>query len=114
MPRLDVSRNPYDPQFRGACDVYNSALESTLRLVNRNGKLRPGNTYRIQSDDREYGVQVVARGAWREEDFERFEFCSDYEVEGLDSTNIGYGIGVPLIAVRKKQEQEGPAERLLS
>ena len=26
-------RNPYDPQFRGACDLYNGALESALRIV---------------------------------------------------------------------------------
>ncbi|MDZ4848847.1 MAG: hypothetical protein SGI77_06110 [Pirellulaceae bacterium] len=110
-PELDVSRNPYDPQFRGACDVYNSALESTLRLVNRRGNLKPGNTYRIETKEREYGVQVVARGSWSEEDFERFEFCSDYKVEGLDSTNIDYGIGVPLIAVRKKRTNEEAADR---
>ena len=109
-PELDVSRNPYDPQFRGACDVYNSALESTLRLVNRRGNLKPGNTYRIETTEREYGVQVVARGGWSEEDFDRFEFCSDYKVEGLDSTNIGYGIGVPLIAVRKKQTSQETAD----
>jgi len=109
-PELDVSRNPYDPQFRGACDVFNSALESTLRSVNRRGNLKPGNTYHIETSEREYGVQVVARGGWREEDFERFEFCSDYKVEGLDSTNVGYGIGVPLIAVRKKRTAEETAD----
>ncbi len=109
-PDLDVSRNPYDPQFRGACDVYNSALESTLRLVNRRDILKPGHTYRIQSKEREYGVQVVSRGNWQEEDFDRFEFCSDYKVEGLDSINVGYGIGVPMIAVRKKNVEENAAE----
>ncbi len=109
-PELDISRNPYDPQFRGACDVYNSALESTLRMVNRRGNLKPGNTYRIETSEREYGVQVVARGSWHEEDFDRFEFCSDYKVEGLDSTNIGYGIGVPLIAVRKNHDSQDAAE----
>ena len=29
--RLAATRNCYDPQFRGACDLYNSALESALR-----------------------------------------------------------------------------------
>lgn len=109
-PELDISRNPYDPQFRGACDVYNSALEATLRLVNKHDSLRPGHTYRIQTSEREYGVQVVSRGNWHQEDFDHFEFCSDYKVEGLDSTNIGYGIGVPMIAVRKKHEGEELAE----
>ncbi|MGH7192216.1 MAG: hypothetical protein ACREJM_01640, partial [Candidatus Saccharimonadales bacterium] len=31
-PRYGPLRNPYDPEFRGACDVYNGALESALRL----------------------------------------------------------------------------------
>ncbi len=110
-PELDVSRNPYDPQFRGACDVYNSALEATLRLVNRRDKLRPGHTYDIETNERHYGVQVVGRGNWHEDDFDHFEFCSDYKVEGLDSTNVGYGIGVPLIAVRKKHLGEDAAEK---
>jgi pimeloyl-ACP methyl ester carboxylesterase len=110
-PDLDVSRNPYDPQFRGACDVYNSSLEATLRLVNRRNHLRPGQTYDIETKERRYGVQVVARGNWQEEDFDHFEFCSDYKVEGLDSTNVGYGIGVPMIAVRKKKLGTDAAEK---
>ena len=31
--RFATVRNPYDPEFRGACDVYNGALESVLRIV---------------------------------------------------------------------------------
>jgi len=107
---LDYTRNPYDPQFRGACDVYNSALESSLRLVNRRGGLKPGNIYRIETAERQYGVQVVSTGGWHDEDFDRFEFCSDYKVQGLDTTNVGYGIGVPLIAVRKKHKGADNAE----
>ncbi len=37
---FDTLRNPYDPQFRGACDLYNGALESSLRLVNAKGQLK--------------------------------------------------------------------------
>ncbi len=41
-PQIDSQRNPYDPQFRGACDLYNGALEASLRLVAKHGSLRPG------------------------------------------------------------------------
>ena len=34
--------NPYDPQFRGASDLYNQSLEGMLRLVRQEGELRPG------------------------------------------------------------------------
>ncbi len=32
-PRFAASRNQYDPEYRGACDLYNGALESALRIV---------------------------------------------------------------------------------
>ena len=30
--RFAATRNPYDPQYRGACDLYNGALEAGLRI----------------------------------------------------------------------------------
>ncbi len=110
-PQMDPVRNPYDPQFRGACDLYNGALESTLRLVNKHSTLRPGTSYQIQFGDKTYEVSVIARGNWKNEDFDRIEFCSDYDIEGLDTNNVTYGIGVPLIAVRKCKEGVDPAEQ---
>ena len=59
-PDLDSSRNPYDPQFRGACDLYNASLEATLRLVIDQGRLRPGNSYRITSSNKDYDVRVIS------------------------------------------------------
>ncbi len=110
-PELDPSRNPYDPQFRGACDLYNGALESTLRLVNKQGNLRPGHSYRITTSLRHYDVQVVSRGSWHDEDFDEIKFCNDYQVKGLDSANVNYGVGVPMIAVRKAHHGATSEER---
>ena len=110
-PELDVSRNPYDPQFRGACDLYNAALESTLRMVSKQGKLRPGNSYRITTSKKDYDVQVVSQGKWHDGDFEELKFCSDFQVQGLQSANVRYGVGVPMIAVRKSHQGEGPVEK---
>ncbi len=39
-PLYDSLRNPYDPQFRRACDLYNAGLEAALRLIDRNGPTR--------------------------------------------------------------------------
>ncbi len=110
-PELDVSRNPYDPQFRGACDLYNAALESTLRMVSKQGNLKPGNSYRITTSKKDYDVQVAACGKWHDADFETLKFCSDFQVKGLQSANVSYGVGVPMIAVRKSHEGEGPVEK---
>jgi pimeloyl-ACP methyl ester carboxylesterase len=109
-PRYDHFRNPYDPQFRGVCDLYNGALEGAMRIVNGRGQLRPGKVYTIETDLMQFEVAVVAEGAWHDDDFERLEFVSDYEIRGLENRHHTYGLGVPLIVVRKSHADAEPAE----
>lgn len=104
-----ASRNYYDPQFRQACDLYNSGLEDLLRIVNKHGRLRPGQTFAIELCGQRFDVGIVTRGLWQPDDFERFEFVSDFEVKGLTNRSVTYGLGVPLIAVRSKQAGHDPA-----
>jgi pimeloyl-ACP methyl ester carboxylesterase len=110
-PELDGSRNPYDPQFRGACDLYNASLESMLRLVSLQGNLEPGNAYRISTTDSHYDVEVVNRGPWSNEDFGELKFCNDFQVKGIDGSNVTYGVGVPLIAVRNRKDPSATGEK---
>ncbi|GIW99988.1 MAG: hypothetical protein KatS3mg111_3321 [Pirellulaceae bacterium] len=107
---FDSTRNPYDPLFRSACDLYNVGLESTLRLVNAKGQLQPGRSYEVYAGKEKYRVHTVVRGKWHPEEIDHFEFVSDYEVEGLPSSGMTYGLGVPLIAVRKKGDDSDPRE----
>ena len=82
--RLAATRNCYDPQFRGACDLYNSALESALRLSCDRGELRPGTTKTIHTAAGTWDITCVLRGGvWQPDDFDHFEFVSDYEMKGL-------------------------------
>ena len=106
-----AERNHYDPQFRQACDLYNSGLEDLLRIVNKRGRLRPGETFTIDIDGRRLDVAIVLKGLWQAGDFERFEFVSDYEVRGLVNRHVNYGLGVPLIAVRDKHEGQDPVSQ---
>jgi pimeloyl-ACP methyl ester carboxylesterase len=108
---FDTSRNPYDPQFRGACDLYNQSLEATLRLVNAQGRLQPGKSYSLTTGEQTYEVATIVRGSWSNEDFDHFQFVSDYELEGLPASGLTYGLGVPLIAVRKKGDPNDPREK---
>ena len=48
---------------------------------------------------------------WHAEDFDRFEFVSDFEVNGLQNHYHNFGMGVPLIAVRGAHEEMDPAEQ---
>jgi len=110
-PQFEYQRNAYDPQFRRACDIYNTSLEEVLRIMNKQGRLRPGQTYTIAAEDQRLDVQVVTRGLWKPEDFERFEFASDYEVKGLVNRHTTYGLGVPLIAIHRSQSSQDSASR---
>ncbi len=110
--KFHQERNPYDPQFRGACDLYNSALESCLRIARREGTFRPGGTLRVETCDHTLEVSISARGfQWEAEDFDSFEFVSDYDVEGLKNRYRTFGLGVPLIAIRKNGSAPPDVER---
>ena len=103
--------NPYDPEFRRACDLYNTALEGMLRIVKDLGKLKPGTSQMIQTANHECRLEIQLKSkSWHEEDFHSFQFVSDYEVHGLRNHYHNYGLGVPLIAVRSKHEEMTPSE----
>ncbi|MFG0263360.1 MAG: hypothetical protein ACF788_13285, partial [Novipirellula sp. JB048] len=110
-PDLQITRNPFDPQFRAACDLYNESLEDTLRILCREQRLEPGSTYSITTPDREFIVRTEMRGKWKPEEFDRYEFVSDFDIETLNNRHTTYGLGVPLIAVRKPAANEDARER---
>lgn len=107
---LKITRNEYDPQFRAACDLYNESLEDTLRLLCSENKIAPGHTYSIKTPNREFLVRTEMRGQWQPDEFERYEFVSDYEIETLRNRHTTYGLGVPLIAVRRPRSEEDQRE----
>lgn len=110
--RDELPLNAYDPQFRGASDLYNQSLEGMLRLVSQDGQLRPGTTRTICTSSHECSCEIVMRSnGWHADDYDHFEFVSDYQVQGLRNHYHNYGLGVPLIAVRRPHDGEDPAER---
>ncbi|MBS0207583.1 MAG: alpha/beta fold hydrolase [Planctomycetes bacterium] len=110
--RFASLRNPYDPQFRGACELYNGALEATLRLAKKQGSLMPGRTHHIETAWQKFDVTVaLSSQTWKSEDIEEIKFASDFEVTGLTNQFRAYGLGVPLIAVRKRPETKGDQEK---
>ena len=99
--KLNIQRNAYDPQFREICDIYNRSLESLFRLVCRGENFRPGTRHLIGDEDFAIEFDIVVEGRWANEEFVKFELVSDFEVKGLNNSYHTYGLGVPLIAVRK-------------
>ena len=110
-PVFDDQRNPYDPQFRAVCDLYNGALEAGLRIFKRTGRLVPGGNHSIQVGSEQFECEVVVRGRWEGQPIERIEFVSDYKLEGLKNRHIAYGLGVPVIAVRGRPPENDPREQ---
>jgi len=110
-PRFEQTRNAYDPEFRHACDLYNNALEGALRIIDHQGNLKPGHKVAIESCGQHIVIDIQIKGSWHEDDFARFEFVSDYEVQGLNNRHQTFGLGVPLIAIRNQHPDETPAEK---
>ncbi len=109
--KLDIGRNAYDPQFRSICDIYNRALEGILRGVCSNGTFVPGRSVSFGKGNNTIEFQVEIEGRWSNQEFERFELVSDYQTDGLANQYHRYGLGVPLIAVRKEQAVHAPMEK---
>lgn len=107
---LSDVRNQYDPQFRAVCDLYNESLEDLLRVLCSENRLRPGQTYTIQTADRKFVIRTEMRGAWSPDEFDRYEFVSDFDIKTLRNRHTTFGLGVPLVAVRKPRGDD-PREK---
>lgn len=103
-------RNPYDPRFRRACDLYNNSLETTLRYLQKQQRLKPGGIHSITSGNQHFDFEIATRGTWQEKNFCELQFVSDFKVNELKNSYHTYGLGVPLIAVYEKQDDD-PASR---
>lgn len=110
-PRLDRARNPYDPQFRQACDIYNGALEAALRIWRQNNRLHPGMNERMKVAGREIELVIDVKGDWPADEIVQLEFVSDFEVTGLTNRHHTYGLGVPMIGVRRPKLDGHPMAR---
>lgn len=108
---LQTTRNEFDPQFRAVCDLYNESLEDTLRLLCEDNRIEPGETYSIRTPDRQFVVRTQMRGKWNPEEFDHYEFVSDYEIKTLRNRHTTYGLGVPLIAVRRPPADQDQTEK---
>lgn len=115
-PRLAAERSPIDPRYRLACDLYNAALDRLLRAATTKDRIKPGQSIqiRIQGSERTMSFRLWPGSAWKSEELEELLLASDFELKG-DGGLIGrsrrYGIGVPLIAVRRKPTSKVGMER---
>ncbi|MEX0613484.1 MAG: alpha/beta fold hydrolase, partial [Pirellulales bacterium] len=71
----------------------------------------PGMSRTVKTANHTCSFDVVIRSSgWHESDIDRLEFVSDYQVQGLRNHYHAYGLGVPLIAVRRSDAGTDAAE----
>ncbi len=97
--KFDLQRNPYDPRFRQACDLYNGSLEAVMRLAQRDGPLTPGTKREIETSSQSIQLSIISKGTWRADQIASVEFASDYQTKQLKNQVQRFGLGVPLIMV---------------
>ncbi len=113
-PALVAGRQPSDPRYRLACDLYNGGLDRLIHAAQGagQGKILPGATVRLKIHRGEQVLRVALKdGPWEATDVDEILLASEFEVSGLDSRSPHYGLGVPLIGVRRPREAAKGAER---
>jgi pimeloyl-ACP methyl ester carboxylesterase len=112
-PELANARQPSDPRYRLACDLYNGALDRLLREAQANGsRIEAGGEFSLKLKVREQVFKIALLDSpWAPEDIDQVILASAYEVSGLPAINYQYGLGVPLIAVRHSEKNAEGAER---
>jgi triacylglycerol esterase/lipase EstA (alpha/beta hydrolase family) len=102
-PALAHGRSPADPRYRLACDLYNGALDRLIRAAKTKDGLKPGSELRltIRGSEQVMRLALWEKTPWKVEDIDELLLASDFEVGGLSSRSRTYGLGVPLIAVKR-------------
>ncbi len=111
-PDLAAGRGGADPRFRLACDLYNSGLERIIRIAGANVALRPGETVKLKINGREQTFKMaLGETPWTPEDVDQIIMAADYEVIGVNARTYQYGLGVPMIGIRRTSPKPQGVER---
>ncbi|MDX2036024.1 MAG: alpha/beta fold hydrolase [Isosphaeraceae bacterium] len=110
-PDCAAGRDPSDPRFRNACDLYNGGLDRLIRAAQSNGRVEPEGLIRLKVHGREqiFRVSLDPKTPWKANDVDQLLLCSDFVVSGLPTRTYRWGLGVPMIGVRKS-DTAGPGE----
>jgi pimeloyl-ACP methyl ester carboxylesterase len=102
-PDLAPGRQPADPRFRLAMDLYNGGLDHIIRAAQSRGRrVEPGGTIKLTVHGQELNLRVdMSRSSWSADDVDELHLASDFVVTGLPTRTYQYGLGVPLIGVRR-------------
>ncbi|HQX52447.1 MAG TPA: alpha/beta fold hydrolase [Planctomycetaceae bacterium] len=104
--------DPNDPQHRSTAEVYNASAEHLLRNAQIEHKVQLGQSITLPITQRQLHFEIpFASRLLTPDQLGEFEFVSDYELKNLRSRNTTDGLGVPIIAIRRKSEHQIPVEK---
>lgn len=87
--------------------AYNAALAKLLVTARRFRRLDPVSGLHVVQDDRPLTIPVELHGfAWSAEDFNELELVGDYRLNGYTKPVRSEGVGVPLLVLRCRAEDE--------
>lgn len=105
-PALVAGRNPSDPRFRTACELYNDSLERLIRAAQADRRIEADGSIKLKVHGKEQVFHVVLdETPWKPGDIDQLLLASDFVVSGVNARTYRYGVGVPLIGVR---QNDGP------
>jgi pimeloyl-ACP methyl ester carboxylesterase len=110
---LARARQPSDPRYRLACDLYNGSLDRLVREAIANGsKIEANREFSLKLKGREQVFKVLLGDSpWGPEDIDQIMLASAFDVSGLPSINYQYGLGVPLIALKRSDKNAEGVKR---
>ncbi|EPG66573.1 esterase/lipase family protein [Leptospira wolffii] len=104
--------DPFSMEFRFALETYNRSLAQLVRHAKKNRKLANLTDLSLPLIR---GTLTMVRAdvetSWTPKNFLQVEVAYDYKTEGFDNQINKYGIGTPLILIRKESEKEPPERK---
>jgi pimeloyl-ACP methyl ester carboxylesterase len=102
----DVSPDPFDLRFRGACDLYNRGLAlGLIASLDTNAVVELASGPR-QTAPGQVEVQLTQAGfAWDLKHVEKIYSADEFAIRGLTTRNRDSGLGAPLIVVAESHNQ---------
>jgi pimeloyl-ACP methyl ester carboxylesterase len=101
-PLLVSGRNPSDPRFRTACELYNDSVERLIRAAQSDRRIEADGSIKLKVHGNEQVIRVSLNDTpWKPSDIDQIHLASDFVVSGVNAKTYQYGVGVPLIAVRQ-------------
>ncbi|WP_210410072.1 esterase/lipase family protein [Leptospira langatensis] len=104
--------DPFSMQFRFALETYNRSLAQLVRFAKKNRKLANLTDLSLplmRGALTMTGAEVET--TWTPKNFLEVEVAYDYKIEGFSNQINKFGIGTPLILIRKHPERESPERK---